>query len=268
LEPGIPPQELRHFIVESLQDVAPTIAGRFGGTGPLTFKYGREAVTEVDRAVEDRLVESILGRYPDHGVLGEEAGSRGREDADWIWHIDPIDGTLNYSVGIPVFSSSVAVAYRGRLVAAAVLDPLRDECFSAEQGGGAFLGEKPLRVGGRTHFEEAVVSTQFGRRSLFVDNPELLQEMMRGPLKVRRLGSIALEMAWVAAGRLDLMLAGKSTPPNFYDIAAGILLIEEAGGLVTDAAGRPMSEGGCEIIACNRELHSEMVERLRPWIGG
>lgn len=244
------------------------MVNRFGGTGPLTFKYGHEAVTEVDREVEDELSELILDRFPDHRILGEEAGARGREDADWIWHIDPIDGTLNYSVGIPVFSCSIAVEERGQLQAAGVLDPLREECFSAGLGVGAFLGEDRLEVSARGRFREAIVSTQFGRSSLFVDDPVLLQKMMREPLKVRRLGSIALEMAWVAAGRLDLMLAGKSTPPNIYDIAAGILLIEEAGGRVTDATGRPPSEGGCELIASNGLLHDELMEILRPWTSG
>lgn len=268
MDAALTPKTLRFFIVEILAAVGPVMAQALGETGPLTFKYGREAVTEVDREVEDLLSEAILGRYPDHGILGEEEGRRGREDADWIWHIDPIDGTLNYSVGIPVFSSSVAVEHDGQLIAAGVLDPLRGECFSAGWGEGAFLRENPIQVSERSRFREALVSTQFGRSSLFVDHPDLLQLMMRGPLKVRRLGSIALEMAWVAAGRLDMVLAGKSTPPNIYDIAAGILLIEEAGGRVTDAEGRPLAEGGCEMIASNGRLQDEMVEILRPWTGG
>ena len=134
MDSPISPPALRTFIVESLDLVGRIMSDRFGGTGPLTFKYGHEAITEVDREVEDLLAEAILARFPDHGILGEEAGQRGREDADWIWHIDPIDGTLNYSIGIPVFSCSVAVAHCDELVAAAVLDPLRGECFSAARG--------------------------------------------------------------------------------------------------------------------------------------
>jgi len=271
------PHALRTFLGGLLREVRPQIVERFGTTGPLTFKYAQEAITEVDRQIEDRLVERILERFPDHRIMGEEAGIRGRGDSPWTWQIDPIDGTLNYSVGIPVFSTSVAILHRDELVAGAVLDSLRDELFSAARGEGAWVSRAPygqkdyveerLEVSSRATFAEAVVSTQFGRRSVFVDHPDLLQKMMRTPLKTRRLGSIAIELAWLAAGRIDLLLAGKISPIHTYDIAAGMILVQEAGGRVTDGRGREVVEGGLELIASNGHMHGGVVELLRPWLG-
>jgi len=273
----ITPSGLRSFISGILRDVRPQIVERFGTTGPLTFKYGQEAITEVDRLIEDRLVEAILGRFGDHRIMGEEAGVRGNPASPWTWQIDPIDGTLNYSVGIPVFSTSVAVLHHGVLQAGGVLDSLRDELFSAARGEGAWLSRRPygaddyveerIGVSERKTFAEAVVSTQFGRRSVFVDHPDLLQKMLRTPLKTRRLGSIAIELAWLAAGRIDLLLAGKRTPIHEYDIAAGVILVEEAGGRVTDGRGKVVVEGGRELIVSNGHMHREVVDLLRPWLG-
>jgi myo-inositol-1(or 4)-monophosphatase len=276
MDSALSPRSLRRFITNVLWEVAESIVSRFGHTGPLTFKYGREAITEVDRQVEDKIAQAILARFPGHRFVGEEAGERGVEGAEWTWQVDPIDGTLNYSVGIPVFSSSVAVLHRGVLQAGGVLDPLRREMFSAARGEGAFVSRKddageegeelPLKVSDRERFSEAVVSTQFGRYSVFVEHPELLQQMLRHPLKTRRLGSIAIELAWLAAGRIDLLLAGKRSPINFYDIAAGAILVEEAGGRITDGRGKPLSDDCREIIASNTRLHAELVEILNPWL--
>ncbi len=276
MDSALSPRSLRRFITNVLWEVAESIVSRFGHTGPLTFKYGREAITEVDRQVEDKIAQAILARFPGHRFVGEEAGERGVEGAEWTWQVDPIDGTLNYSVGIPVFSSSVAVLHRGVLQAGGVLDPLRREMFSAARGEGAFVSRKDdageegeelsLKVSDRERFSEAVVSTQFGRYSVFVEHPELLQQMLRHPLKTRRLGSIAIELAWLAAGRIDLLLAGKRSPINFYDIAAGAILVEEAGGRITDGRGKPLSDDCREIIASNTRLHDELVEILNPWL--
>ncbi len=276
MDSALTPRSLRLFIANVLWEVSESIASQFGHTGPLTFKYGREAITKVDRQVEDKIAKAVLAAFPEHRFVGEEAGERGAEEAEWSWQVDPIDGTLNYSVGIPVFSSSVAVLHRGVLQAGGVLDPLRRELFTAARGEGAFVSlkdgtgavgaEERLHVSERERFAEAVVSTQFGRRSIFVDHPELLQQMLRHPLKTRRLGSIAIELAWLAAGRIDLLLAGKRSPINFYDIAAGSILVEEAGGRISDGHGSALGEDCREIIASNGRLHEELVQILRPWL--
>ncbi len=276
MDSALTPRSLRLFIANVLWEVSESIASQFGHTGPLTFKYGREAITKVDRQVEDKIAKAVLARFPGHRFVGEEAGERGDEGAEWSWQVDPIDGTLNYSVGIPVFSSSVAVLQHGVLQAGGVLDPLRRELFTAARGEGAFVSRKDganelgaedrLKVSERERFAEAVVSTQFGRHSMFVDHPQLLQQMLRHPLKTRRLGSIAIELAWLAAGRIDLLLAGKRSPINFYDIAAGAILVEEAGGRITDGRGSALGDDCREIIASNSLLHEELVEILRPWL--
>jgi myo-inositol-1(or 4)-monophosphatase len=262
MHPPVPPGALRLFIAEILDAVAPEIAADFGHTGPLAFKHGHEAITEVDRRVEDRLRAAILARFPDHRVEGEEAGAQGPGDSEWTWHIDPIDGTLNYSVGIPLFSSTVAVEHQGVLLAGGVVDPLRAELFTAARHEGAWRGEIPLRVSARPRLGEALVSTQFGRRSIYVDDPALLQTLLRAPLKTRRLGTIALELAYVAAGRMDMVLAGKGVPQNLYDVAAGVLLVEEAGGRVTDAEGGPFGPGSRELVASNGRIHQEILDLL------
>jgi len=257
------PAGLRSFTRELLLAVAPAVAAGFGSTGPLRFKGGREAITDVDAQVEQELIARIRSRYGGHQISGEELGTHGG-DEDWKWHIDPIDGTLNYSVGIPFFCSSVAVTHRGRVMAGGVMDPLRGELFTAGRGAGAFLGEEPLRVSQRRDLREAIVSTQSSRSGLFVRDMALLQRIVVEPMKNRRLGTIALELAYVAAGRFDLLLAAKKVPQNLYDVAAGLLLVEEAGGRVSDAQGHDFQEGSIELVASNGWIHDEVLRLIRP----
>jgi myo-inositol-1(or 4)-monophosphatase len=258
--------ELRTFIAEQLGEIAPYIADRFGRTGPLRFKSGREAITDVDIYVEDHLCRRILARFPDHGVQGEERGQSGSAPSAWQWHIDPVDGTLNYSLGIPMFSTALAVSFQESPVAGGVMDPLRRELFTAARGEGAFLGDGQISVSRRAELSRAIVSTQSSRQGLFVREKELLHLMQVEPMKTRRLGSIALELAYVAAGRFDLLLAGKQVPQNLYDVVAGLLLVEEAGGRVTDASGAPFQAGSVELIASNGLVHDEVLHLVRPFL--
>ncbi len=257
--------ELKAFIVQMLDEVSPYAREQFGQTGPLRFKMGHEAITHVDAEIEDRLSGRILDRFPDHGIHGEERGRQG-ESAAWQWHIDPIDGTLNYSLGIPLFSCSVAVSHNDQLVAGGVADPLRGEIFSAGRGEGAYVGQERIHVSNRVWLGEAIVSLQTSRQGIFVRDRELLQKVHIDPLKTRRLGSIALELAFVAAGRFDLLLAGKKVPQNLYDVAAGLLLVEEAGGRVTDGQGKPFREGSIELVASNGHIHDESLAMVEPYI--
>lgn len=258
------PAELLAFVRELMEEAAPVIAARFGHTGPLRFKEGREAVTAADAEVEELLRSRILERYPGHHVFGEELGHAGDRDSGWTWHIDPIDGTLNFALGVPVFSSTVGVEHRGELVAGAVVEPLRGECFSAAAGEGAWCNGERIAVSERARLRDAMVSTQSSRRGLFVRDRELLHDVNTLPMKHRRLGTIALELAYVACGRFDLLLAGKATPQNLYDVAAGVLLVREAGGLVTDAAGGEFVGGCIELVASNGHLHGEVLDWIRP----
>lgn len=258
--------DLRRFIEGLLDEVGPLVAGRFGTTGPLRFKVGREAITEVDALAEDLLTERILARFPDHAVHGEERGLRGPLDSAWRWHLDPIDGTLNYAIGVPAFSVSVAVVHADQILAGGVLDPLRGERFTAGRGDGAWCGEQLIRVSQRSPLSEAIASTQLSKGSLFHRNPALLQGIHDQTLKTRRLGSIALELAYVACGRFDLLLAGKKVPQNLYDVAGGLLLVEEAGGTVTDATGQPFRSGSVELIASNGLVHAEALALVAPYL--
>jgi myo-inositol-1(or 4)-monophosphatase len=253
-------RSLREFLTKSLRAVAPELRDTFGHTGELRFKHGREAITPVDGAVEARLTAVIREAYPTHRVVGEEAGASGPSQAETAWYIDPIDGTLNYSLGVPLFSTSVAVLQRGVAVAGAVLDPLRDECFSAARGGGAWCNDQRLAVSRRDRTAEAIASTQSSRSGRFVRDRSILNAVSMAFLKTRRLGSIALELSYVAAGRFDALVASKSTEQNLYDVAAGLLLVEEAGGRVSNGRGEDFREGDCELVVSNGLLHDEILE--------
>lgn len=257
------PSRLRPFVVELLGEAAQTVRRDFGRTGPLRFKSGTQAITSTDLEVERRLRSRILGRFPDHAVVGEEEGRTGAEDAAWVWHLDPVDGTLNYSLGIPAFCTSVGVLHRETPAVGGVIDPLRGEVFTAARGEGAWLDDARMRVSERRELREAVVSHQSSRHGRFVRDARILSAISTRPMKVRRLGSIALELAYVAAGRMDLLLASKKVTQNLYDVAAGILLVEEAGGRISDGEGGPFGEHSRELVASNGHLHEQALGLVR-----
>lgn len=242
-----------------LAPVGPRIVDALGQTGPLTFKAGREVVTVIDREVEQVLAERIQSDFPDHAVIGEEFGRSGPDGAAWEWHVDPVDGTLNYALGIPVFSVSVALVHEGRIVAGAVFDPLQDEIYSAARGEGAWRGDERMSVSDRSTLRQSIGSFQSSRRGRFVADAQILQELHQSIGKLRRLGSIALELAYLARGTFDVLLTSKYGPQNLYDVAAGILLIEEAGGRVSDGRGRPFVQGANELVASNGRVHDEVL---------
>jgi myo-inositol-1(or 4)-monophosphatase len=258
------PEALRAFLVDAVRDVAPGIVSSFGRTGGLRFKYGHEAITRVDGEVEKALTARIRERFPSHRIIGEEEGASGPREAAIRWTIDPIDGTLNYALGIPFFSTAMAVIEDERIVAGVVHDPLRQECFVAVAGHGAWCNDEALSVSDRDRAGEAIASTQSSRRGRFVRDDAIQLRVRRAFLKTRRLGSIALELAYVAAGRFDALLASKGEPQNLYDVAAGVLLVQEAGGRVGDGLGDLFREGSHELVASNGHLHEEILELVRP----
>lgn len=247
-----------------LAPVGPRIVDALGQTGPLTFKTGREVVTAIDREVERVLAERIRSDFPEHAVIGEEFGRSGPEDAAWEWHVDPVDGTLNYALGIPIFSVSVALVHEGTTVAGAVFDPLADEIYCAARGEGAWRGDELLHVSERATLRDAIGSFQSSQRGRFVQDAAILQNLHQSIGKLRRLGSVALELAYVARGTFDVLLTSKLEPQNLYDVAAGILLVEEAGGRVTDGRGRPFVEGANELVATNGHAHDEVLALVAP----
>ncbi len=230
---------------------------------PVEEKQANDFVTEVDRASEKIIIGAIRKAYPDHAILAEESGDHAGND--YLWIIDPLDGTTNYLHGFPQFSISIAVQHRGELIAAVVHDPLRDETFTAHKGGGAYLNERRIRVSKRKDLHGALLGTGIPYRDQrFVDNYfGMMKALIRDAAGVRRPGSAALDFAWLAAGRIDgfweLGLAR-------WDFAAGTLLVQEAGGVVTDLAGGNRHFETGNPVAGNVHIHQVMLETIRPFL--
>jgi myo-inositol-1(or 4)-monophosphatase len=200
----------------------------------VTAKHQNDFVTEVDRAAESAVLEILHKAYPDHATLAEESGAAGASDYTWI--IDPLDGTTNFIHGFPQYAVSIALRHRGAITQAVVYDPGRNELFTASKGRGAFMNDRRLRVSRREHLRDALVGTGFPYREIahLDEYLRMLKGVTQNSAGVRRAGSAALDLAYVAAGRLDgFWELGLSA----WDMAAGSLLIFEAGGLVSDLDG-------------------------------
>ena len=229
------------------------------------YKGDVDLVTVADRTVEKLIRERLGAIFPEHGIYGEE-GTRERMEQEFRWYVDPLDGTTNFAHGFPQFCVSMGLEQRpstlkpdedGTLVAALIYDPLRDEIFTAERGRGALLNGKPLRVSGIPELAEALVATGFPSRKRHASpNIHFYQEFTLRSHGVRRAGSAALDLAYVAAGRMDAFWEFNLNP---WDTAAGILLVEEAGGRVTDFAGRHYRLESREILASNGLIHAELL---------
>lgn len=219
-------------------------------------------VTIADRRAEETLYAELEKARPGYGFLGEEGGERPGTDATHRWIVDPLDGTTNFLHAIPQFAISIALERENVLVAAVIFNPATDELFVAERGKGAFLNDQRLRVAGREHFADAVVACglpHFGRGDLALFRREFaqVQEKVAG---LRRFGAAALDLAWVAAGRFDAFWERDLSP---WDMAAGILIIREAGGFVTDLdGGEAMLEKG-HIIAGNDRMHKALLTAVQ-----
>jgi myo-inositol-1(or 4)-monophosphatase len=230
-----------------------------------------DLVTEVDQRSEEIIRDIILRHFPDHAILGEEgvaAGDKTVEEVweesrqhEYVWIVDPIDGTSNFVHGFPFFCVSIALAKNGELITGVVYDPMRDELFTAEKGKGAYLNGQPIRVSGEETLAESLMATGFSYGQRRVE--QQLRTLMRTAPRFRSLrngGAAALHLAYIAAGRLtgywELGL-------NPWDLAAGVLLVKEAGGEVTDTWGRPFDLTVRNTLATNGKVHREMVELLR-----
>jgi myo-inositol-1(or 4)-monophosphatase len=222
-----------------------------------------DLVTEVDRACEARIVEGLRAARPDDAILAEEGAGADRDDAAVRWIIDPLDGTTNFAHGFPRFCVSIGVECDGRRSVGVVYDPLLDERFEASLGEGAWLGKRRLAVSTETDFGRALVATGFAydvHRSAD-DNLASFENVVKRARGIRRDGSAALDLCYVAAARLDAYWENKLHP---WDVAAGFLVLEEAGGRVSDAAGNPADRSGAEVVATNGHLHRALLESLAP----
>jgi myo-inositol-1(or 4)-monophosphatase len=238
------------------------------------YKGDVDLVTIADRTVE-KLIRTRLGAiFPDHGIFGEE-GTRDRLEGEFRWYVDPLDGTTNFAHGLPQFCVSMGLEQRpanltaaedGTLVAGVIYDPLRDELFSAERGKGASLNGKPMQVSRIAELAESLVATGFPSRKRHASpNIHFYQEFTLRSHGVRRAGSAALDLAYVAAGRLEAFWEFNLNP---WDTAAGILMIEEAGGRVTDFAGNRFQLSSHEILGSNHLIHDELVGLFADMFAG
>jgi len=226
-------------------------------------KGRNDYVSEVDHLAEDAIIEVIHDHYPDHSVLAEERGQQGTHEYQWI--IDPLDGTTNYLHGFPVFAVSIAVAHKGQLEHGVVYDPLRQEIFTASRGQGAQLDGRRIRVSRRMSLRHSLIATGFPYRD---DNGRLdqylamLKSVIQASAGVRRPGSAALDLCYVAAGRVDgFWELGLST----WDMAAGALMIREAGGRVSDYQGTDRFLESGDIVAGNPKVYAALSKLLAPY---
>ena len=221
-----------------------------------------DLVTEVDRACEELIVTAIRHAFPGDAILAEEGGVGAAEGAEFRWIIDPLDGTTNFAHGFPRFCVSIGIERRDIRVVGVVYDPLLDECFEAASGGGAWLGSRRLAVSRETEFGRGLFATGFPYdvHESADDNLEAFAKVVKSARGIRRDGSAALDLCYVAAGRLDGYWERKL---HAWDVAAGILLVEEAGGRVSDEQDGPVDRSGRELVATNGPLHGSLLEKIR-----
>ncbi len=257
-----------NVMIDAARKAARGLVRDFGEVEQLqvSLKGPADYVSEADRRAE-RTLRSLLGKArPDWGFLMEEAGETKGTEAGMRWVVDPLDATTNFLHGIPHFCISIAVERERDPVAGVIYDPLRDEIFWAEKGVGAFLDDRRLRVSARRRLADAVIATgiPFGARPGKDEFVAGLRKVMDETAGVRRFGSAALDLAYVAAGRFDGFWETGLSP---WDVAAGVVLIREAGGFVTDLSGGPNMVYGGSILAANPGLHEPLRRLLRDAMG-
>jgi myo-inositol-1(or 4)-monophosphatase len=227
----------------------------------VTKKSHADFVSEVDRAAEQTIIQTLLEAYPEHAILAEESGAHG--DSEFVWIIDPLDGTTNFLHGFPQFAVSIALQHKGIITQAVVYDPTKNELFTATRGRGAFLNDKRIRVTKRVNLADALIGTgfpytRFEHMDAYI---AILRDLMEKTSGLRRPGSAALDLAWMAAGRLDGFYETGLKP---WDIAAGCLLITEAGGMVSDLHGSDTYLKTGHLCAGNPDIHTQLLKVIAP----
>jgi myo-inositol-1(or 4)-monophosphatase len=249
---------LKSTLIEATRAGAAEILRFFNSDFKISNKEGvNNLVTEADHASEKAIFAVIHKHFPDHHILSEETGEI-IQDSDYKWIIDPIDGTVNFAHGIPLNCVSIGIEHHGEVVMGAVYNPHINEFYFAEKGKGATLNDKPIRVSKETQTIKACLVTGFPYTYINIPNGplEIFERFIRKGVPVRRLGSAAIDLCWVAAGRFDGFYEHKL---EAWDSAAGYLMVEEAGGKVTDHQGNKFSVYQHKILATNGKIHDEMV---------
>lgn len=228
-------------------------------------KSHNDFVTEVDKAAEEAIISTILEAYPGHGILAEESGrAHGAKDSDYVWIIDPLDGTTNFIHGFPVYAVSIALTFRGQLQQAVVYDPSRNDLFYASKGKGAYMNDRRIRVSKRTRMLDALIGTGFPFRKgdNFQRYLKMFEDVMVQCAGVRRPGAASLDLCYVAAGFYDGFFETGLSP---WDVAAGALIITEAGGLVGNFTGEPDYLYQREILAGTPRIYGQLVKTLAQY---
>ncbi len=249
---------LKHALLKATEAGAAELTRFFNGKFKISHKEGiNNLVTEADHAAEKAIFEVIRKDFPNHYILSEETGEIIQESS-YKWIIDPIDGTVNFAHGIPICCVSIGIEYNGQMLMGAVYNPLMNELFFAQSGFGATLNDTIIHVSDKTAVIESCLVTGFPYTYLDMPNGpiQVFEKLIRKGVPVRRLGSAAIDLCWVAAGRFDGFYEHKLAA---WDSAAGFLIVEEAGGKVTDFEGKKYSPYQPHIIATNGKIHDELL---------
>ncbi len=256
-----------NIAIEAAKEAGKYLKYSVGKVKSVEMKQGEERnlVSEIDKGSEAKIISIIKRHYPNHAILAEESGASSAT-ADYKWVIDPLDGTTNFLHGLPVFCVTIGIEYKGEIVAGVVYDPNLEELFTAEKGSGAFLNGKRMKVSSATKLIDSLLVTGFPYD--IGKNPNnavghFVNFLMEGQ-GIRRLGSAALDLSYVAAGRFDGFWEVNLNP---WDMAAGVLFVREAGGIVTDFSGAPSSIYTKQVLATNGVIHEAMLSVLKKGAG-
>jgi myo-inositol-1(or 4)-monophosphatase len=255
--------KLLEVAVEAAREAGLFLKQSVGRVRNVETKKGeiRNLVSEIDRGAEERIIRIVKTHFPAHAILAEESGSSDTHD-EYQWIIDPLDGTTNFLHGLPIFCTTIGVEWNGELVAGVTYDPNLDELFTAEKGGGSFVNGKRMNVSTTPDLISSLLVTGFPYD--IADNPDHAAEHFRNLLfearGIRRLGSAALDLSYVAMGRFDGFWEVSLNP---WDMAAGVLFVREAGGRISDFAGQPTTIYKKPILSTNGRIHGAVVEVLQ-----
>jgi myo-inositol-1(or 4)-monophosphatase len=251
-----------NFAIQAARDAGRILLERQGRSLQVSNKGDINLVTEADLAAEKLIIDRISSYYPRHAILAEESGAtRGGQNAEWKWIIDPLDGTTNYAHGYPCFCVSIAVERAGKIEIGVIYDPVKDELFAGERGQGATLNDRTIRVSEVEELNSAVLCTGFPYDVR--ERPDFARHFTNFTMRaqaVRRDGSAALDLAYLACGRFDGFWEDGLNP---WDIAAGVLLIKEAGGQVSNYSGAELDLYTPEVLATNGLVHDAMMQVLK-----
>ena len=268
VRPADPPESvsshpLLNIAVRAAREAGNVIARNIDRFDAFTVseKAVNEFVTDIDRTAERRIIDTIRRSHPGHAFLAEESGAHGRSDFEWI--VDPLDGTANFIRGFPHVAVSIGLRHRGRMAHGVIFDPLRQELFTASRGSGARLNERRIRVTSKSSLKGALLGGGFVTREIDRIESHLaaLRIWLSSLAQVRRTGSAALDLAYVAAGRLDGFWEAGLNP---WDLAAGVLLVQEAGGMVTEPGGGDDYLRSGDVVAANPKMLRTMLRTMKP----